>query len=94
MRLVEFGPILETDILTKKWTNGIDLPFTAYHSALVSGSTKHAAYLVGGYQDGEISSRIFGMKRQSGEWEEVGSFTTPRTYHVAFRLPKSMVGLC
>ena len=82
------------DISTQRWTNGINLPFTVSGSALVGGNTKHAAYIIGGFQDYQRSSRVFGMIRKTGIWEEVGSFSKPRHDHVAFQVSRYMIDQC
>ena len=82
------------DLKTRKWQSGKTLPFAVKHSALVEGNGKHAAYLIGGRQDGDTSSTILGLTRNTKEWEEVGSFERAREDHVALTLPPKFLLDC
>ena len=76
------------DLNTQVWTRGPDLPTTVSYSSMVTASpgSKHAAYLVGGYQGGSVANKIFAINNNMDQWIEVGRLTTPRKYHVALRI--------
>ena len=93
------------DIATQTWSYGIDQPFessshtfdSVYASSLVGTSPDsiYAAFLIGGWQKDRPLSNIFGLTRDLTEWKNIaGSFATPRSGHVALKLPQTIMESC
>ena len=76
------------DPATNSWTNGPSLSSPIQSAAMVTAATssKFAAFILGGEEGfGGYSNRIYGVTKDLSVVTLVGTFRTPRAYHVAVK---------
>ena len=70
-----------------QWTNGPTVPSSTYGSRMVKPSlnSQFAAFVVGGYESGDYTNKIYGIKKDLSSVTMVGTFQQKRNNHVAFK---------
>ena len=70
-----------------QWTNGPTVPSSTYGSRMVKPSlnSQFAAFVVGGYESGDYTNKIYGIKTDLSSVTMVGTFQQKRSNHVAFK---------
>ena len=80
---------METMKLTEnEWKlSSVQLPKPLSYLQLVSSRSKnYILYIPGGWDGSDFQKKIYGLKRQNQEWEEIGSLQTKRGYHTTLNV--------
>ena len=70
-----------------QWTNGPTVPSSQIGSMMIEPSlnSQFAAFVVGGVESGDETSKIYGIKKDLTSVTMIGTFQQARRYHVAFQ---------
>ena len=70
-----------------QWTNGPTVPSSYVGSRMVKPSfnSQFAAFVVGGYESGDETNKIYGIKKDLTSVKMIGRFQQKRSDHVAFQ---------
>merc|ERR1719328_982329 len=75
---------------TDSWVSGASLPEAVHYSAAVnSNSEETIGYLVAGYTDNGVTSKVWSLRRRDMVWIEDDSkrLQTPRYRHTVVNIP-------
>ena len=78
------------------WSNGPDLKEGVYFNEVVnSNGDDYIAYSLGGFTEWDaVSNKIYGLRRDSNEWQLVDSMNEPRYRGSALNIPSSLIPWC
>ena len=82
---------------TDSWVSGANLPEAVDESAAVnSNSEETIGYLVAGWTDNGVTSKVWSLRRRDMMWIEDGSkqLQTPRAYHTVVNIPDDQISGC
>ena len=70
-----------------QWTNGPTVPSSYRGSRMIEPSlnSQFAAFVAGGYESGDYTNKIYGIKKDLTSVSMVGTFQQARYDHVAFQ---------
>ena len=70
-----------------QWTDGPTVPSSYIGSRMIKPSlnSQYAAFVVGGYESGDYTNKIYGIKKDLTSVTMLGTFQQKRYRHVAFQ---------